>query len=526
MFSRASSIGSRLKNWKTKPMCSRRSFVRSLSPSVVISVPAMPTEPDVGLSRPARMCISVDLPDPDGPITAVAFAGAISTVTPAQRVDRGVAFSVSARHVVRDDDRPVLAFAHSSRLLSLHRERRRVSSSPFRPFANSRCVDHSASVETRLEIKRALERARSSTEELLAPVSDDDLVARVSPASRRSRGATRTSLASRSSGSFARSEGRARSRRPRPRLRRVPARAVERLEAPDLESVGGPRVRRGRSRAVARHARAASISTRPTSSSVAGSSSASFSRTSSSRRSRCSRRCSPAPAPSIRSSSHRHPIAHPAARTRSTCPEARSRSARCTSRGRTTTSSSRTRSRSRASASIVRPSRTASSPSFSTPVATAHASTGATPGWAWREREEVHGAALLGAVELRLGADPLRPARADHAVGARSARVVPRGRGVRSLGGQAAADRDRVGARRGLARPRGEVPVPLGPGMDGLRGQPRSPALLPRSRWLVRRRRQPGRVRPDGGATSGSGRHRPSSPTRASSRSRIRSAPR
>ena len=80
MFSFASSIGSRLKNWKTKPMCSRRSFVRSLSPSVVISVPAMPTEPDVGLSSPARMCISVDLPEPDGPITAVAFAGAISTV--------------------------------------------------------------------------------------------------------------------------------------------------------------------------------------------------------------------------------------------------------------------------------------------------------------------------------------------------------------------------------------------------------------------------------------------------------------
>ena len=73
MFSFAFSIGSRLKNWKTKPMCSRRSFVRSLSPSVVISVPAMSTLPDVGLSRPARMCISVDFPEPDGPMTAVAF---------------------------------------------------------------------------------------------------------------------------------------------------------------------------------------------------------------------------------------------------------------------------------------------------------------------------------------------------------------------------------------------------------------------------------------------------------------------
>ena len=82
MFSFAVSIGSRLKNWKTKPMCSRRSFVRSLSPSVVISVPAMPTVPDVGLSSPARMCISVDLPEPDGPMTAVPLLGVISTVTP------------------------------------------------------------------------------------------------------------------------------------------------------------------------------------------------------------------------------------------------------------------------------------------------------------------------------------------------------------------------------------------------------------------------------------------------------------
>ena len=57
-------------------------FVRSLSPSVVISVPWIVTDPDVGLSSPARMCISVDLPEPDGPMTAVALPGAISTVTP------------------------------------------------------------------------------------------------------------------------------------------------------------------------------------------------------------------------------------------------------------------------------------------------------------------------------------------------------------------------------------------------------------------------------------------------------------
>ena len=67
MFSAAVSIGSRLKNWKMKPMWSRRSFVSAVSSKVVTSTPATETSPDVGLSRPARMCISVDLPDPTGP---------------------------------------------------------------------------------------------------------------------------------------------------------------------------------------------------------------------------------------------------------------------------------------------------------------------------------------------------------------------------------------------------------------------------------------------------------------------------
>ena len=82
MFSSAVSIGRRLKNWKTKPMCRRRSFVRSESFSVVISVPAISTDPEVGLSRPARMCIRVDFPEPDGPITAVSRPRGTSTDTP------------------------------------------------------------------------------------------------------------------------------------------------------------------------------------------------------------------------------------------------------------------------------------------------------------------------------------------------------------------------------------------------------------------------------------------------------------
>ena len=74
----------------------------------VISVPAMPTEPDVGLSSPARMCISVDLPEPDGPITAVALPGAMFDRDAAQGVDRRVPFSVAAGHVASDDDGPVV----------------------------------------------------------------------------------------------------------------------------------------------------------------------------------------------------------------------------------------------------------------------------------------------------------------------------------------------------------------------------------------------------------------------------------
>ena len=71
MFSAAVSIGSRLKNWKMNPMWSRRSFVSAVSSRLAMSTPATMTSPDVGLSSPARMCMSVDLPEPDGPMTAV-----------------------------------------------------------------------------------------------------------------------------------------------------------------------------------------------------------------------------------------------------------------------------------------------------------------------------------------------------------------------------------------------------------------------------------------------------------------------
>ena len=81
MFSSAVSIGSRLKNWKTKPMCCRRSFVSCVSPSLAISVPLIQTSPAVGRSSPASMCMSVDLPDPDGPMTATSSPRATESET-------------------------------------------------------------------------------------------------------------------------------------------------------------------------------------------------------------------------------------------------------------------------------------------------------------------------------------------------------------------------------------------------------------------------------------------------------------
>ena len=45
------------------------------------------------------MCIRVDLPDPDGPMIAVKRSRSNSTLTSAERVDRGVALAVTAAHV-------------------------------------------------------------------------------------------------------------------------------------------------------------------------------------------------------------------------------------------------------------------------------------------------------------------------------------------------------------------------------------------------------------------------------------------
>src|SRR5579864_1312637 len=79
-FSNAVSVGTRLNCWNTNPTWSRRSTVSDLSSSVPRSVSPMKMCPAVRRSRPARQCMSVDLPDPDGPMMALKRACSNATV--------------------------------------------------------------------------------------------------------------------------------------------------------------------------------------------------------------------------------------------------------------------------------------------------------------------------------------------------------------------------------------------------------------------------------------------------------------
>ena len=86
MLSAAASTGSRLNAWNTKPTWSRRSRVSWRSAIPLISSAPIHTVPLVTESRPAMHCISVDLPEPDGPITEVKDPAGILTDTPASAV--------------------------------------------------------------------------------------------------------------------------------------------------------------------------------------------------------------------------------------------------------------------------------------------------------------------------------------------------------------------------------------------------------------------------------------------------------
>ncbi len=84
MFSMAVSVGTRLYCWKMNPTRSRRNWVRALSLRVLRSVSPISTLPWVSRSRPARQCISVDFPDPDGPMIAVKWPLPKATEIPAR----------------------------------------------------------------------------------------------------------------------------------------------------------------------------------------------------------------------------------------------------------------------------------------------------------------------------------------------------------------------------------------------------------------------------------------------------------
>jgi hypothetical protein len=71
-----------LKNWKIMPICCRRNRATPVSLRLSIRSPATVTVPRVGRSRPATRLSSVDLPLPDGPMTATASPAAISSRTP------------------------------------------------------------------------------------------------------------------------------------------------------------------------------------------------------------------------------------------------------------------------------------------------------------------------------------------------------------------------------------------------------------------------------------------------------------
>ena len=74
-------VGSSWKNWKITPTVRPRHCATRLSDRPVRFVPPMTTDPDVGRSMPVIMFISVDLPEPDRPTTAMNSPASTWTLT-------------------------------------------------------------------------------------------------------------------------------------------------------------------------------------------------------------------------------------------------------------------------------------------------------------------------------------------------------------------------------------------------------------------------------------------------------------
>ena len=103
----ADSEASRLNCWKTKPIRRLRTWASSSSVMALTSSPASRNEPDVGTSRQPRMCMSVDLPDPDGPMMATYSPVGDLEGHSSERLDLKRAVAVGLADISGVDDRSV-----------------------------------------------------------------------------------------------------------------------------------------------------------------------------------------------------------------------------------------------------------------------------------------------------------------------------------------------------------------------------------------------------------------------------------
>ncbi len=97
--------GSRLNPWKTNPLCRLRITASSSRPRRLTSCPSRVYVPSVGVSRHPRMFMSVDLPEPDGPMTAPNSPGSIEREDPAQGFHRDLPQEVGLADAGKGDER-------------------------------------------------------------------------------------------------------------------------------------------------------------------------------------------------------------------------------------------------------------------------------------------------------------------------------------------------------------------------------------------------------------------------------------
>ena len=105
MLSPRVSVGSRLKNWNTKPIRSRRTRVSSSSPSATRSRSSSASGPAEGRSIAPQRCSSVDLPQPDGPISATKSPALDGERHACRAPDRCAAARIGLGEVGRDQER-------------------------------------------------------------------------------------------------------------------------------------------------------------------------------------------------------------------------------------------------------------------------------------------------------------------------------------------------------------------------------------------------------------------------------------